>query len=95
MQIKVLNSGLLPLAFTFGKVVVGPDLGNVGEILKQCGNPVFDPKNYRSASVALMQGIELSKEGKGEENYLYAKENWSQEATQEKYEKLFEELICH
>lgn len=41
-RVKILNSGSLPLNFYFGNVVVGPDVGNVGEILKKTGNPVFN-----------------------------------------------------
>jgi beta-1,4-mannosyltransferase len=42
-RLKILNSGNVPLGFAFGKVVIGPDTGVVGEILKETGNPVFIP----------------------------------------------------
>lgn len=33
---QILNSGNLPLNFYFGNVVIGPNVGNVGAILKKC-----------------------------------------------------------
>ena len=36
-----LNSVNIPLAFLFHKVVIGPDSGNIGELLRNTGNPVF------------------------------------------------------
>lgn len=72
----VLNSGNLPLAFHFGKVVVGPDRGNVGEILKATGNPTFDPDDPDSVAAALARGLELAAGGKGRENLAYADANW-------------------
>ena len=44
-----LNSGNIPLAFTYGCVVVGPDIGNIGLILKQSGNPVYNITNFHSS----------------------------------------------
>lgn len=39
---KILNSGNLPLALYMGNIVVGPNMGNVGPLLKQTGNPTFE-----------------------------------------------------
>jgi glycosyltransferase involved in cell wall biosynthesis len=74
---KVLNSGNLPMGFYFGKVVVGPDRGNVGEILRETGNPVFDPDDENSVARAVREAFTLAEQGKGEENRLYAEKNWS------------------
>lgn len=69
----ILNSGNVPLAFLFRKVVIGPNMGNVGELLQQTGNPVFDPNDTGSIVLALEQAQQLCKAGKGEENYQYAR----------------------
>ena len=76
---EILNSGNLPLAFSAGKVVVGPDLGNVGEILRETGNFVFDPHDRSSVKNAVLEAIEAVKKDNqlGARNYRYAKENWS------------------
>ncbi len=39
----ILNSGNLPMAFSAGKPVIGPNKGNVGCILSQTNNYLFDP----------------------------------------------------
>ena len=68
----ILNSGNVPMAFYFGKIVVGPDVGNVGEWLRATGNPVFDPGRPESVAVALEAGLRLAEGGFGETNRAYA-----------------------
>jgi hypothetical protein len=41
-RFHVLNSGNVTLGMTFGRVVVGPDSWDVGELLRETGNPTFD-----------------------------------------------------
>jgi len=58
---------------------VGPNVGVVGEVLRETGNPVFDPASTQSVGEALERGCELQAEGKGDENAAYAAEhmNWT------------------
>jgi glycosyltransferase involved in cell wall biosynthesis len=74
-RLEILNSGNLPMAFHAGKVVVGPDVGNVGEILRETGNFTFDPQDIGSAVSALQKA--LADTTKGKENRTYAAEHWS------------------
>ena len=74
-RLDILNSGNLPMAFAAGKVVVGPDVGNVGQILHGTGNFTFDPRHTESGVEALQKAF-TTKE-KGEENKTYAFKNWS------------------
>ena len=74
-RLDILNSGNLPMAFHAGKVVVGPDVGNVGQILRETGNFTFDPHDMRSAVSALQKALTETKKGK--ENRTYATEHWS------------------
>ncbi len=76
-RLDILNSGNLPMAFHAGKVVVGPNVGNVGEILHETGNFTFDPHDMRSAVSALQNALEAT--SKGGENKTYATEHWSSE----------------
>jgi glycosyltransferase involved in cell wall biosynthesis len=76
-RLDILNSGNLPMAFHAGKVVVGPNVGNVGEILHETGNFTFDPHDIRSAVSALQNALEAT--SKGGENKTYATEHWSSE----------------
>lgn len=90
---KILNSGNVPLAFLFHKVVVGPDVGNVGEILRRTGNPVFNPDDPDSVPRALEQARELVEQGKGEENYRYALQHLSLQTVAEQYAQTYKETM--
>lgn len=75
-RLDILNSGNVPLAFAASKVVVGPDMGNVGELLKATGNPCFDVSNPADVILKCRDALSLSKEGRiGEANYQYAQRN--------------------
>ena len=74
-RLDILNSGNLPMAFHAGKVVVGPNVGNVGEILRETGNFTFDPHDISSAVSALQKA--LTETTKGKDNRTYATENWA------------------
>lgn len=74
---KILNSGNVTLAFLMGKVVVGPDVGNVGLLLRETGNPTFDVNDDSTIIAAVRKGFELVKENYGEKNRRYAMDNFS------------------
>lgn len=74
---KILNSGNVPLAFLMGKVVVGPNCGNVGLLLKETGNPTFDVNDDKTILYAVEQSLELAKNNYGEYNRQYALKNFS------------------
>lgn len=76
-RLDILNSGNLPMAFAAGKVVVGPDAGNVGQILRDTGNFVFDPTDMEAAVVAVQEALQASETGRGTQNKKYAEEHWS------------------
>lgn len=89
---KVLNSGNVALGFTFGRVVVGPDRGVVGEVLRRTGNPVFDPADPRSLGEALREGMTLAREGQGHRNRDYATEMMSWGPIAEQHVALYQGL---
>lgn len=71
-RVNGLNSGNIPMAFLFRKTVVGPNIGNIGELLVATGNPVFNPEDPTSVHNALKQGLALSSARQGEMNFEYA-----------------------
>jgi len=75
----ILNSGNLPLGFSAKKIVVGPNIGNVGTILSNTGNPVFNPHDKDSLYDAISEAMKLFRRSnyQGISNYLYAKDNWT------------------
>lgn len=88
---QILNSGNVPLAFLFRKVVIGPDVGNVGELLHATGNPTFDPNDTASIVRALKQARHLSESGKGEENHRYAHRFMNLKTVAGEYVKVYKE----
>jgi glycosyltransferase involved in cell wall biosynthesis len=92
-RLRVLNSGNVTLGMTFGRVVVGPDSLDVGEILRAAGNPVFDPDTPASAAAAVDRGFQLATNGSiGQENARLAAAEWSVERCARDYVDLFAEL---
>lgn len=76
---EILNSGNVPLAFSAQKVVVGPNLGNVGEILKETHNYTFNPDNREMVCKEVKKAIDAYRKDSnlGNTNYEYAKKNWN------------------
>lgn len=92
-RLKVLNSGNITLGMTFGKVVVGPDSWDVGQLLKETGNPVFDPNHPATAAKAVEKGFSLAAEGKiGQANQTLALNEWSATQCAEKYLQFYQEV---
>lgn len=75
-RVSILNSGNLPMAFAAGKVVVGPNVGNVGEILAETGNLTFNPRDIATVVSAVKEAKGLADKGKGKENKQYANAHW-------------------
>jgi glycosyltransferase involved in cell wall biosynthesis len=89
-RLKVLNSGNITLGLTFGKIVVGPDSWDVGELLKETGNPTFDPDRPETAAKAVEEGFKLAAIGElGPKNQKRALEEWSAKQCAEMYYELF------
>lgn len=60
---KILNSGNAILPMLFDRVVVGPDIGNVGLLLKSMGYPTFRIEDEDSIVTAIKSGIALEASG--------------------------------
>ena len=74
---KILNSGNLPLAFYLKKVVIGPEVGNVGEILKETNNPTFQVNNIASLFINMNNILSKSLIEIGEQNYQISIERFA------------------
>lgn len=71
-RLEILNSGNIPFALLMGKVVVGPNTGNVGKILKETGNVSFDPNDVNTVFPSIKMGLSLRKNGRGKANRDFA-----------------------
>ena len=92
-RIAILNSGNLPMGFHLGKVVVGPNTGNVGEQLIQTGNPAFDINRPESLSESIEKGLELAKAGLGARNKDFARQHLSSTVIAQQLHHYYKQLF--
>ncbi|MBQ3629711.1 MAG: hypothetical protein II949_00565 [Prevotella sp.] len=64
-RVKILNSGNALMPMLFGKVVVGPDCGNVGPLLKEWGYPVFPVDDLNHLGDIVRKAIDMGEAGFG------------------------------
>ena len=89
----ILNSGNLSLGFHAGKVVVGPNIGNVKEILEETGNPVFDPTDIPSVTKAIQESFRLKDTDLPQQNADYAMTNWNVSEIARKHIEVYQDII--
>ncbi len=90
-RINLLNSGNVFLGFSFKKIVVGPKIGNIAEYLETTGNPVFNPKNINSVTLALTKAFELPKD-KGVENFNFVQDHCHPKMIANAYKSFFTQI---
>ena len=88
-RIDELNSGNITLGFTFGLVVLGRNGGDIGEILKETKNPVFDPADDKSIKIALNTSLNLAQDNHGLKNKEIALQEWGIDTISKKYISLY------
>lgn len=92
-RIVNINSGNLTLGFLFGNVVVGANIGNIGVILRNTGNPIYNPRDKESLKMAIHEAIHLQETGKGSENKKYALEHWTTKAMAIKHYEAYVSIL--
>jgi beta-1,4-mannosyltransferase len=82
-RVNTLNSGNVALGFTFGKIVIGPDSGVIGEELRRQGNPVFTDTSDKSISQAMNHAVALLDTDTANNNrcYAFSALNWDELAS--------------
>ena len=69
-RLKILNSGNVPLGFLMKKIIIGPQIGNVGRWLEETGNFTF--KIDKTGEIAKIVDYIIENKIDGEKNYKYA-----------------------
>ena len=80
-----LNSGNITLGCTFGLVVVGVDTADIGEVLKETGNPTFTVGNSKSVANAIKKAFELTLLNHGQTNKNKALHQWDIKTISKQY----------
>lgn len=90
-RFEVLNSGVLLLAYSFNKIVVGPSSGSVGELLALSGNPAFQVANISDACLKIKEGLKLS--DRKVHNYTFVEKNMNWDIVIDKHIQLYQKVI--
>jgi glycosyltransferase involved in cell wall biosynthesis len=90
-RLEILNSGNVPMAFYFKKPVIGPNQGNVGSILEETNNFIFDVEDRNSLQNAFKQAQTANKLGIA--NYQFAKTNWNWSIIGQQHADFYTSLI--
>jgi hypothetical protein len=88
-----LNSGNITLGCTFGLVVVGADTADIGEVLKETGNPTFTVGNSKSVVNAIKKAFELTLLNHGQTNKNNALNNWDIKTISKQYHDQIQNLL--
>ncbi|MCH4551244.1 glycosyltransferase family protein [Aestuariibaculum lutulentum] len=91
-RINTLNSGNVFLGLTYNKIVVGPDIGNISEVLSFFKLPVFNVKRSSSVAHALKKGVKLASDNFSYDDTML--EHYKSAVVAEKWDAFLEALIC-
>ncbi|MNX85431.1 hypothetical protein D3C86_1172670 [compost metagenome] len=72
-RINSLNSGVIYLGYSFSKIVIGPKVGNMKELLEKNGNPTFIPKDYNSIGEAMVRALTKLDSNISNQNFDFVK----------------------
>lgn len=90
-RIKILNSGNVSLAMMAGLPIVGPDVGNVGEMLKKTGNRVFDPQ--KTDEIPMLIKDALSDHKTPSKNHIYAQDYLSTSSVSRMFKDFYQRIM--
>ena len=88
----ILNSGNLPMGFAAGKIVVGPNVGNVSDILCSTNNPVFKLDDKNSLINAIEKAKILVANNYGLFNKKFAETYWTPERIGQSLTTIFQKV---
>ena len=90
-----LNSGNVPLAFSYECIVLGPNVGNIGESLIQTGNPTFSLENLQqSLENGIINSFNAIGDDLSKDNYSYSEKNLDWEKIGPQYISFYKELLA-
>ncbi len=92
-RLKILNSGNALMPMLFGKVVVGPDCGNVGPLLHKWGYPVFSTSNPDNLGDIVRNAISMKECAQLKNNRDNQFKDYSPNTICGRLYKVYEELV--
>lgn len=92
-RINILNSGTVPMAFLMGKTVVGPNQGNVAELLQKTKNFMFDTQDFSSVIHSITNAIQSNYQQRGKNNRNFALRYLSTEKISSQLHEIYQKCI--
>lgn len=92
-RIDQLNSGNLYLGLTFGKVVVGPAIGNIAETIQATGNILFNPDEQGTLKKALETSLQLMESDLTYSNLKYSTDHCSWDNIAKKHLEFYNKVL--
>ncbi|UXX81108.1 hypothetical protein N7E81_08340 [Reichenbachiella carrageenanivorans] len=96
-RINTRNSGVLHLAFSHAKPVIGLNTGNIGVILKDSNNFLFDGTSKSSIKKVCMKVSDSFRNGSLEKlgliNLTYAEENWDWKSIAKQHLEIYSNAV--
>ena len=93
-RVKILNSGNALMPMLFGKVVVGPDCGNVGPLLRQWNYPVFPVDNINKVGDCVRKAFQMQREGVGTKIRSQQFEEYATKIIVDKLHDTYQQIIA-
>lgn len=81
------------MGFSFSKVVIGPNIGNIGQILRDLNNPVFEPNNIQSIAKSMLEANFLVGTATEKQNFEYANTVCTPYMVAGKHNQLYNSLL--
>lgn len=88
-----INSGNVALGLTYGNVIVGPDIGVIGEVLRETGNPTFIPDQPDTVSESFIEAIALQNTDLPSRNKAYAEHKLAWGRIAERHVRHYESIL--
>jgi len=89
----ILNSGNIPMAFLFKKPVIGANVGNIGELLTETNNVVFDPNKEGALTKAFCEAEKKSTTALGNSNFNYAMKFMNLNSIAQQYLEVYQSAL--
>lgn len=92
-RVKILNSGNAMMPMLFGKVVVGPDCGNVGSLLRHWNYPIFSVDNINNIGEITREALRMERDNIGISNKDRQLNEYATSVISDKLYKVYQCLI--
>ena len=88
-----INSGVIYLAFSFKKVIIGPNIGNMKDILERNNNPIFDISDFNTLSNEMEKVYKMDLYSIEISNFNYVINECSNDKIGELHFKFYKEIL--